>query len=237
MGCYFTNLVAQKNCSKRKLDANGCEKPAQLPTLEIVGSFGQQSKSHQAFSQSTFGAGFCKKKEDNTDCRIVNTFNKDILILNHCGRQKTRCNGELSQRERQKVRVSPRRMNSQHHRQPYIGDQKVRTASVYSLHDRDIDDDLPSIAKKNAFQVRSSNGLRCRKGQTVVLVDEEEPHLIKTTEPEVELPNCKKDDKIYYPSRDDPESVEICFGDIDSLAPETFLTSQIMNFYIRCLQQ
>ncbi|XVF02447.1 hypothetical protein REPUB_Repub04eG0175900 [Reevesia pubescens] len=237
MGCSFTNLVTQKNCSRRKLDANGCEKPAQLPSSDIVGSFGQQSKSHQAFSQSTFGAGFCKKMEDNTDCRIVNTFDKDISILNHCGRQKTRCNGELSQREMQKVRVSPRRMNSQHHRQPYIGDQKVRTASVYSLRDRDTDDDLPSIAKKNAFQVRSSNGLRCRKGQTVVLVDEEEPQLVKTTEPEVEFPNCKKDDKIYYPSRDDPESVEICFGDIDSLAPETFLTSQIMNFYIRFLQQ
>ncbi|OMO52793.1 hypothetical protein COLO4_36969 [Corchorus olitorius] len=32
--------------------------------------------------------------------------------------------------------------------------------------------------------------------------------------------------------RDDPESVEICFGDIDSLAPEGFLRSPIMNFYI-----
>ncbi|XWS34818.1 hypothetical protein CRYUN_Cryun21dG0069900 [Craigia yunnanensis] len=194
--------------------------------------FGRQDKSHRALSQSTFGVSVCKKMEENRDCRIVNTFEKDLSILNRCECQKTRFNGKFSQRERQKVRLSPRRMNSQHHRRPSFGDQKGRTASLYSLHD-----DLPSIAKKNAFQVRPSNDSRCRKDQTIVVVDEEEPQLVKTTELEVKLPNCKMDARIYYPSRDDPESIEICFGDIDSLAPETFLTSQIMNFYIRYLQQ
>ncbi|XWS34817.1 hypothetical protein CRYUN_Cryun21dG0069900 [Craigia yunnanensis] len=154
------------------------------------------------------------------------------LVLVFVKRWKKIFNGKFSQRERQKVRLSPRRMNSQHHRRPSFGDQKGRTASLYSLHD-----DLPSIAKKNAFQVRPSNDSRCRKDQTIVVVDEEEPQLVKTTELEVKLPNCKMDARIYYPSRDDPESIEICFGDIDSLAPETFLTSQIMNFYIRYLQQ
>ncbi|XWS68990.1 hypothetical protein CRYUN_Cryun04dG0141100 [Craigia yunnanensis] len=226
----------RRTLSRAKMDADGCENAAQSPSSDIVGSsnvFGQQSKSHQALSQSTFGASFCKKMEGNTDCRIVNTFEKDLSILNRCERQKTRCNGEFSQRERQKVRVSPRRMNSQHCMKPSFGDQKGRTASLYSL--RDTDDDLPSIAKKNAFQDQPSNDSRRRK--TVVVVDEEEPQLVKATELEVKLPNCKKDARIYYPSRDDPESVEICFGDIDSLAPETFLTSQIMNFYIRYLQQ
>lgn len=33
--------------------------------------------------------------------------------------------------------------------------------------------------------------------------------------------------------RDDPESVEICFEDIKCLDPEGYLTSTIMNFYIR----
>ncbi|XP_022725548.1 ubiquitin-like-specific protease 1D isoform X2 [Durio zibethinus] len=227
----------RRTLSRAKMDADGCENPAQSPSSDIVDStnvFGQQSKSKQAFSQSTFSDSFCKKMEENTDCRIVNISDKDLKILNRCERRNARCNGEFSQRERQKVRVSPRRMNSQLHRKPSFGDQKGRTASVHSLHDTD--DDLPSIAKKNAFQVRS-NDSRVRRGQTVVLVDEEEPQLVKTTELEVKLPNFKKDARIYYPSRDDPESVEICFGDIDSLAPETFLTSQIMNFYIRYLQQ
>lgn len=33
--------------------------------------------------------------------------------------------------------------------------------------------------------------------------------------------------------RDDPESVEICYSDMESLAPEAYLSSTIMNFYIR----
>ncbi|XVE75058.1 hypothetical protein DITRI_Ditri12bG0067000 [Diplodiscus trichospermus] len=217
----------RRTLSREKMDADGFENPTQSPSSDIVGSsnvFGQQSKSPQAFSQSTFGAIFCEKMEENTDCRIVNTSKKDLSIFNRCEHRKTRCNGELSQREKQKVRVSPRRMNSQHHRKPSFGDQKDSTSSLYSLSE--IDDDLPSTAKKNAFQVRPLNDSRHRKGQTVVVVDEEEPQLVKTTELEVKLPNW-----------DDPESVEICFGDIDSLAPETFLTSQIMNFYIRYLQQ
>lgn len=37
----------------------------------------------------------------------------------------------------------------------------------------------------------------------------------------------------YLLTRDDPESVEICYSDINCLAPEGFLTSPIMNFYIR----
>ncbi|XP_021895808.1 ubiquitin-like-specific protease 1D [Carica papaya] len=37
--------------------------------------------------------------------------------------------------------------------------------------------------------------------------------------------------------RDDPESVEICFKDMECLAPEGYLTSPIMNFYIQYLQQ
>ncbi|CAK7332699.1 unnamed protein product [Dovyalis caffra] len=45
-----------------------------------------------------------------------------------------------------------------------------------------------------------------------------------------------KDAKIYYPSRDDPTSVEIAYKDMDCLAPEAFLTSPIMNFYIRYLR-
>ncbi|KAK8360594.1 hypothetical protein V6Z12_A04G175200 [Gossypium hirsutum] len=170
-----------------------------------------------------------------TDSRSLNTFEKSLSVLNRCDSRKPRCNGEFSQSERVKVRRSPRRMNSQHQMKPSFGDQKGRTATLSSLFNTD--DNLTSIAKKDAIQVQSSNYSKCRQGQTVVIVDEEEPQLVKTTELEVKLPNCKKDARIYYPSRDDPESVEICFGDIDSLAPETFLTSQIMNFYIRYLRQ
>ncbi|MBA0572704.1 hypothetical protein Golob_003027, partial [Gossypium lobatum] len=214
--------------------------------------FEHQSKSQQAFSQSAFGASFCKKLEENTDSRSLNTFEKSLSVLNRCDYQKPRCNGEFSQSERVKVRRSPRRMNSQHQMKHSFGDQKGRTATLSSLFNTD--DNLTSIAKSSLGSEFKVNVIMCycggadninvlssvvcvpfchavmkipaATGQTVVIVDEEEPQLVKTTELEVELPNW-----------DDPESVEICFGDIDSLAPETFLTSQIMNFYIRYMRE
>ncbi|XP_024186880.1 ubiquitin-like-specific protease 1D isoform X2 [Rosa chinensis] len=44
-------------------------------------------------------------------------------------------------------------------------------------------------------------------------------------------------ESIYYPSRDDPDSVEICYKHIKCLDPQTPLTSPVMNFYIRYLHQ
>eukprot|EP01018_Ginkgo_biloba_P013741 Gb_21582 [translate_table: standard] len=42
-----------------------------------------------------------------------------------------------------------------------------------------------------------------------------------------------KDIKIYYPARDHLESVEICHSDMQCLAPCSYLSSPIMNFYIQ----
>ncbi|KAG6498707.1 hypothetical protein ZIOFF_038429 [Zingiber officinale] len=41
---------------------------------------------------------------------------------------------------------------------------------------------------------------------------------------------------VYYPSREDPESVQLSYSDIACLEPKSYLTSSIMNFYIRYLQ-
>ncbi|KAL4347734.1 hypothetical protein GQ457_17G001220 [Hibiscus cannabinus] len=228
----------RRTLSRARLLADECEKLSQPPSSRTVGSsngFENLRKSNQPFPQSTFGARFCKKLEENTDSRSPSTFGKSSSVLNHCENQKTKCHGDFSQSERIIVRRSPRHISSRHYTKPSFGDQNSRTATLSSLFDTV--DNLRSTSKKDAIQVRPPNDSRCRQGETVVIVDDEEPQLLKTTEPEVKLPNCKKDARIYYPSRDDPESVDISFGDIDSLAPETFLTSQIMNFYIRYLRQ
>ncbi|CAI0462555.1 unnamed protein product [Linum tenue] len=76
-----------------------------------------------------------------------------------------------------------------------------------------------------------------RQRETVVLLDDDDDEVLETLDCANETRDeCLKDAKIYYPSRDDPECVEICFQDIDCLAPESFLTSPIMNFYIRYLE-
>ncbi|GMJ03653.1 UB-like protease 1D, OVERLY TOLERANT TO SALT 1 [Hibiscus trionum] len=228
----------RRTFARAKMLADECEKLSQPPSSHTVGSsngFENLRKSNQPFSQSAFGASFCKKLEENTDSRLLNTFEKSLSVLNHCEHRKTKSNGDFPRSERMKVRRSPRHFSSQYHTKPSSGDQTSRATTMSSHFD--IDDNLRSAAKKDAIQVRPPNDSSSTQGETVVIVDEEEPQLVKMSELEVKLPNCKKDARIYYPSRDDPESVEISFGDIDSLAPGTFLTSQIMNFYTRYLQQ
>ncbi|KAL4353621.1 hypothetical protein GQ457_06G001230 [Hibiscus cannabinus] len=223
--------------ARAKMLADEREKLWQPPRSHTVGSSNgveNLRKSNQPVSQSAFGANFCKKLEENTDSRLLNTFEKSLSVLNHCKHRKTKCNGDFPQSERKKVRRSLRHISSQYHTKPSSGDQMSRTATM-SFH-FDIYN-LRGTAKKDAIQVRPPNDSMSRQGETVVIVDEEEPQLVKMSKLEVELPNCKKDARIYYPSRDDSESVEISFGDIDSLAPGTFLTSQIMNFYIQYLRQ
>ncbi|KAH9300691.1 hypothetical protein KI387_012274, partial [Taxus chinensis] len=46
-----------------------------------------------------------------------------------------------------------------------------------------------------------------------------------------------KDTKVYYPARNDPDSVEICYSDMECLDPFSYLSSPIMNFYIRYLRR
>ncbi|CAN0924017.1 Ubiquitin-like-specific protease 1D [Linum grandiflorum] len=45
-----------------------------------------------------------------------------------------------------------------------------------------------------------------------------------------------KNDVIFYPSRDDQDSVQVCYKDIRCLAPESLVKSPVINFYIRYLE-
>ncbi|CAI9300161.1 unnamed protein product [Lactuca saligna] len=51
------------------------------------------------------------------------------------------------------------------------------------------------------------------------------------------LDDCMQDVIVYYPSRDDHDSVEVNYRDMTCLAPQAYLSSTIMNFYIRYLQE
>ncbi|XP_028794851.1 ubiquitin-like-specific protease 1D, partial [Neltuma alba] len=96
---------------------------------------------------------------------------------------------------------------------------------------------FPPPARKDPSQVIRLDDSRSRKGQAIVLDDEDETSILEKECQENKLDECLKEAKIYYPSSDDPKCVEICYADIDCLAPGGFLTSTIMNFYIRYLQQ
>ncbi|CAN6164039.1 unnamed protein product [Urochloa humidicola] len=89
----------------------------------------------------------------------------------------------------------------------------------------------PSRKRKEADRANFPMRLRSRK-EEVVLLDGDTPH----PDSAEETSNSRDAKKLYYPSREHPNSVEISSDDIRCLQPESLLSSPIMNFYIMYLQ-
>ncbi|XP_078168810.1 ubiquitin-like-specific protease 1D [Carex rostrata] len=68
------------------------------------------------------------------------------------------------------------------------------------------------------------------KVTNVVLLDDDD---VETPE---QVPNMKEN-KMYYPSRNDPEAIELGYSDMKCLEPCEYLSSPVMNFYIQFLKQ
>ncbi|KAH9708963.1 ubiquitin-like-specific protease 1D [Citrus sinensis] len=248
----------EKECERRRLagavpvclDIDGCDKLTQSPSSDASDCFTQRTPSPQIQSKSSFTSVFREKMEENRDCREANAFDKELSILAHCDRRKMRSDGDLSQRGRQKVRSSSRKWPFHKGDKSFNsnGSQKDRASLTCPSHQSGENSSSCLPKKKESFEVLPSKNPRLRKEQNLVLLDEDESPVedaseesegslhIETTEQADEFAECMIDAKIYYPSRVDPESVEICYTDINHLAPAAYLTSPIMNFYIRYLQ-
>ncbi|KAM0846460.1 hypothetical protein ACQ4PT_055657 [Festuca glaucescens] len=69
----------------------------------------------------------------------------------------------------------------------------------------------------------------------VVLLDDED---LQPDEPvECEVPDKWKDLKIYYPSSDNPEAVELSSSDIKCLNPGVYVSSPVINYYIQYIKR
>ncbi|CAN6245884.1 unnamed protein product [Urochloa humidicola] len=91
------------------------------------------------------------------------------------------------------------------------------------------------ITKRRKERLQDLSSVYSRKVQNVVLLDDEDMQ----TEGEV---NCEMSDrrnelKIYYPSRDDPEAVELTSSDINCLDPGAYLSSPVINYYIQKIKR
>ncbi|GER54832.1 ubiquitin-like-specific protease 1D [Striga asiatica] len=86
--------------------------------------------------------------------------------------------------------------------------------------------------RENATRFQPIRTSKRNNRGTVVLVDEEELE-VETVNEGDPLGQSSQDSTIYYPSRDDPEAVQIYYSDLECLAPQTYVSSTIMNFYIR----
>ncbi|KAE9607897.1 hypothetical protein Lal_00040015 [Lupinus albus] len=218
-----------------EFDEDQKRKQAAATSTSVVGvsnDLTQENDSSQAPSESSFSSCFVKKMEDDTDCATVNAFSEDISHFKHCNNQTVRENGEP--RERKGHRSSFRRASNLSKRTHSNHDKSSRATSAYSQ-----DSIGKYLFRKDVSQATQSDGLKSRKGQPIVLDDDDDegPNIPEKIEEENKLPEYLKEAKIYYPTRDDPECVEVCYKDIDCLAPEGYLTSTIMNFYIRYLKQ
>ncbi|XP_062230070.1 ubiquitin-like-specific protease 1D [Phragmites australis] len=126
-------------------------------------------------------------------------------------------------------------------RRRMIEDVDARTESTGGSSDgvgkalRDLSTAAGSRKRKAATPVNFSMRLRSRK-EEVVLLDGD---TTTTPHPESaeETSNNWDAEKLYYPSREHPNSVEISYDDIRCLHPESLLSSPIMNFYIMYLQE
>lgn len=227
-------------------DADGHEKAKQSSNSGASNGCRQEAPSSDFIPQSSFASHFCKKmKQNTTDHGTINSSEKELSDLSPFDCHKNKENGNYSKKGRHKSKVKSRgfpfpgpqtiRVDRDECNLPN-GDQKGRASPNISLCSIGANLSRCFSKKRDAPEVQTSNDSMHKKEQTIVLVDEEESQLPETMEQE-ELANCSEVTKIYYPSRNDPESVEICHSDIDCLAPEAFLSSTVMNFYIRHLQQ
>ncbi|KMZ59436.1 hypothetical protein ZOSMA_68G00230 [Zostera marina] len=103
-----------------------------------------------------------------------------------------------------------------------------------SLSSFNLLDDHP-IAKRTRACKNHEVHWEWSKTDNVVLLDDEDVLPLQQTE-EGREDSEMRESKIYYPSRDHPDFVEIYYSEINCLKPKLYLTSTIMNFYIQYLQ-
>ncbi|KAL1222804.1 Ubiquitin-like-specific protease 1C [Cardamine amara subsp. amara] len=123
------------------------------------------------------------------------------------------------------------------------GKRKPKESSPYLLVDDDDEDDnvyeTPRVVKETPRECKASPSLRssCRKksDDKVIDLDEDEPQSPVIAEEEFKLPEGLPED-ICYPSRDDPDLVQVSLEDLKCLLPGEYLNSPVLNFYIRFLQ-
>ncbi|RYR18121.1 hypothetical protein Ahy_B03g062747 isoform D [Arachis hypogaea] len=178
----------------------------------------QKSISSQVPVQPSFASCFSKKLEGvDTDCMVVDTSGKETSHFRHCNNETIKDKGEPK---------GGRRLRSSSRNEPF------QCATNLSKNDA-FNDGKKSRAASSISAANIGKSLSRFFAPEVYLRRKLDRQFNQMTRG----PRSAKDAKMYYPSSDDPESVEICYSDIDCLAPESYLTSTIMNFYIRYLKQ
>ncbi|KAI4302232.1 hypothetical protein MLD38_038008 [Melastoma candidum] len=216
------------------------------PTTEGTSDGLRESPPVQAPFQECFAQLFSKKMDENNSYRAPNAHKAEESSEGYLNRSKKKFKGKVSPKKRRKPFQSSRHLSFQdcgslHFDIVEQNDDNERdngSLSPYFLRRRG---DLfsPRFASRSKDPQISQLKNSPKKRQTVILDVDEDCQAIETTAGEDIVSKCAsmKDTRIYYPSRDDPRSVEISYSDVACLDPKCYLTSPIINFYILYLQQ
>ncbi|KAH0467788.1 hypothetical protein IEQ34_002821 [Dendrobium chrysotoxum] len=111
----------------------------------------------------------------------------------------------------------------------------IQTSSFYApCTGRRFSKRLKLSEGRDALIWRAKKDPATRQLWDVVLLDEEE---VQPKDPIRYASDERKGAKMYYPSRDHPEAVELFYSDMKCLEPEQYISSPILDFYIRYLQR
>ncbi|KAI0524008.1 hypothetical protein KFK09_003372 [Dendrobium nobile] len=111
----------------------------------------------------------------------------------------------------------------------------IQTSSFYApCAGRRFSKRLKLSEGRDALIWRAKKDPATRQLRDVVLLDEEE---VQPKDPIRYASDERNGAKMYYPSRDHPEAVELFYSDMKCLEPEQYISSPILDFYIRYLQR
>ncbi|KAH6770776.1 hypothetical protein C2S52_015579 [Perilla frutescens var. hirtella] len=187
---------------------------------------------------SEFASHFCSKLDNE---RATRCFGEELSLLNRSDHKRIRENRPFSAPLTQKRGFSSRQapFKSPHHLSVNIDNQqqtRIYASNPSSPHPSDRDSSSCSTKRESGARSQPPLNSRRNNRKTFVLVDEEEHDEVEIVN-EADQVGLSRETRIYYPSRNDPKAIEICYSDMECLAPETYLSSPIMNFYIRYLQK
>ncbi|WZZ57096.1 hypothetical protein YC2023_057203 [Brassica napus] len=239
---------------RAKSDTDECQILAQ-PKSSVLKDVCKQANTatgSKEASRSTFVSHFSVNLK--VEARPVKLFSEDL------GREswKGKASGETTTKQSNGWRSLPRLGKSQigetnfysgfkdpkgkreHDEASVSRKRKTKESSPYLLVDDDDDeDDVVGYDTPRELSCKASLSQRssCRKksDDKVINLDEEEPESPVVVEEALELPEGLPGD-ICYPSRDDPDLVQVSLDDLKCLSPRECLTSPVINFYIRFLQ-
>ncbi|KAF2547885.1 hypothetical protein F2Q70_00019714, partial [Brassica cretica] len=218
-------------------DTDECQILAQPKSSDVCKQANTATGSKEA-SRSTFVSHFSVNLK--VEARPVKLFSEDLGLKGKAGGETTtkQSNGWRSLPRLGKSQIGETNFYSgfkdpkgkrEHDEASVSRKRKTKESSPYLLVDDDDDDvvgyDTPrELSCKASLSQRSS----CRKksDDKVINLDEEEPESPVVVEEALELPEGLPGD-ICYPSRDDPDLVQVSLDDLKCLSPRECLTSPI----------